>query len=133
MSSIADLPIPSLRKGDARAKVGTESAATLRGGWSHAMPSPNAALMRASFSVIAALLDVVVILCTAVACETLYHLFAYGYDGSTLPNLRLCMFVAILFVVSNVMRHEYAIKNYLTLEGHGWRGACCGASLSSAP
>ncbi|CAN2533993.1 hypothetical+protein [Methylocapsa aurea] len=122
MSSIADLPISSLRKGDARAKVGTERAATLRGGWSHAMPSPNAALMRASFSVIAALLDVVVILCTAVACETLYHLFAYGYDGSTLPNLRLCMFVAILFVVSNVMRHEYAIKNYLTMEGHGWRG-----------
>lgn len=123
MSSIADLPIPPLRKGRARARAGTESAAEARRGWPQAMPSQNAALMRVSFSLVAALLDAVVIFGTAVACETTYHLFAYGYDGSTPPNLRLCAFAAILFVLANVMRHEYAIKNYLSLEGHGWRGA----------
>lgn len=85
------------------------------------MPGQNTAIVRASFSIMAALLDLAVILWSAIGSETLYHSSAYGWNGLNVANLRLCVFVAILFLVSNVMRHDYGIKNYLDLSGHGWR------------
>ncbi|MBI1868664.1 MAG: exopolysaccharide biosynthesis polyprenyl glycosylphosphotransferase [Methylocystis sp.] len=66
-------------------------------------------------------LDFAVIVCTAIAAENLYHSWVYGWNGLNAPNLQLCFFVAVLFVVSNAARNEYAIANYLGLPGHGWR------------
>ncbi|WP_370631369.1 undecaprenyl-phosphate glucose phosphotransferase [Methylosinus sp. Sm6] len=119
MSRFADLSIPSPPQGGRI--PGEQDVAARRSGWSQAMPGHNTALVRASFSVMAALLDFAIVLWSAIGCESLYHSFAYSSTGLTLPNLRLCLFAAILFVLSNVMRHEYSIKNYLDFAGHGWR------------
>jgi Undecaprenyl-phosphate glucose phosphotransferase len=85
------------------------------------MPRRNTALVRATFSIMAGLLDFAVVFWSAIAMETLYHSWAYGWNGLSTPNLQLCLFVAVLFVISNTMRHEYTITNYLSLQGHGWR------------
>jgi Undecaprenyl-phosphate glucose phosphotransferase len=117
VSRFADISIPSSPHREESAR----SSPSRRRGWAQTMPGQNTALVRASFSVMAALLDFAVILWSAILCETIYHSFAYSWSGLTVPNLRLCLFAAILFVVSNVMRHDYAIKNYLAIAGHGWR------------
>jgi Undecaprenyl-phosphate glucose phosphotransferase len=114
VSSFADLPIH-------RHEDQNEGATGRRSGWARAMPNANAALVRASFSIMAALLDAAIVIWSAIVCETLYHLFAYRWNGLTLPNLRMCLFVAMLFVLSNALRRDYTIKNYLDITGHGWR------------
>ena len=85
------------------------------------MPHGNTAAVRAAFSVVAGLAEFAVVIWSAIGVETLYHSQVYGWNGLSSPNLQLCFFVAALFVVSNAMRNEYAIANYLDLQGHCWR------------
>lgn len=85
------------------------------------MPRRNTAVVRASFSVTAAMIELAVVIWSAISVQTLYHSRVYGWNGLSSPNLQLCFFVAALFMVSNAMRNQYAIDNYLDLKGHGWR------------
>lgn len=89
--------------------------------WAERMPRPNTAMLRASFSVLAASVDCLAILTAAVVSVTLYHSIAYEWSGLNASNLQLCLFAAATFVVANAMRNEYSIANYLQLRGHGWR------------
>jgi len=85
------------------------------------MPRRNTAMVRATFSLTAGLMDFAIVFWTAVVVQSLYHSLAYGWSGLSSPNLQPCLFAAVLFVVSNTMRHEYSIANYLSLQGHCWR------------
>ncbi len=58
---------------------------------------------------------------TAATMEALYHAFAYGDSGITSPNLELCLLSTLLFVISNAMRGDYRIAEYLTLKRQDWR------------
>jgi len=60
-------------------------------------------------------------LATAATVQTAYHSYFRGWNGLSLPNVQLCLFVSALFVVSNAMRNEYSITNYFDLRGHGGR------------
>ncbi len=95
------------------------------------MPRRNTAFVRASFSIVAGMLDFVTIMVASLSMEGLYHFWVYGWDGlywaygvgdvSASSNLQLCLFAAAMFVVANAMRKEYSLANYLQLRGHGWR------------
>ncbi|WP_051133947.1 undecaprenyl-phosphate glucose phosphotransferase [Methylocystis sp. ATCC 49242] len=85
------------------------------------MPQRNTALVRASFSAMAASFDLLTIVGVAVAIETTYYSIFYGWSGLSATNLQMCLFAAASFVVANAMRNEYSFANYLQLRGHGWR------------
>jgi len=70
------------------------------------MPRRNTAMVRATFSLTAGLMDFAIVFWTAVVVQSLYHSLAYGWSGLSSPNLQPCLFAAVLFVVSNTMRHE---------------------------
>lgn len=93
--------------------------------WAQRMPRRSTAAVRASFSIVAGLIDLLTILGVATAVEWLYHYFAYSPETAWLalsgPNLQLCVFVAASFVVANAARKEYSFANYLQLSGHGAR------------
>ncbi|MBV8849114.1 MAG: exopolysaccharide biosynthesis polyprenyl glycosylphosphotransferase [Methylobacteriaceae bacterium] len=69
----------------------------------------------------AALADVCAITLSAILVGTIYHWIAYGVHGMTENLLQLGLFIALIFVLANVVRQEYAIANYLSLSGHGRR------------
>ena len=85
------------------------------------MPRPNTALLRASFSALAASLDCLAALVSAVVTIAIYHATVYEWSGLSASNLQLCLFAAATFVVANAVRNEYSFANYLQLRGHGWR------------
>ncbi len=96
-----------------------------RRSWTGRLPKRSSAVIRASFSIIAGLVDFVAIMSVAVAIEGLYHIWAYSWESAWValsgPNLQLCLFAAASFVIANAMRKEYSFSNYLQLGGHGWR------------
>ncbi|MGA8172746.1 MAG: undecaprenyl-phosphate glucose phosphotransferase [Methylocystis sp.] len=92
-----------------------------RGNWSERLPRRNTALARASLAAAAALTEFFVVICTALVAEGLYHVFAYGWNGLNPPNMQLCSLVALLFVLSNALRGDYRIAEYVALREHGWR------------
>ena len=56
---------------------------------------------------------------SALLCPVSYtHL---GADGLTSSNLDLCLLVSLLFVLSNAMRGDYRIADYLASRRRGWR------------
>ncbi len=103
----------------AASKSGTE--ASRRGGWARKSPRRNTVLARAVLACAAAAVEFVVVVVVALTVETLYHAFAYVGSGLPAPNLELCLLVAMLFVLSNAMRGDYRIAEYLSLRRHGWR------------
>lgn len=78
-------------------------------------------LARAVLACAAAGVEFVVVCCVALAIGMLYHAFAYDGSGLTAPNLELWLLVAMLFVLSNAMRGDYRIAEYLSLRQYGWR------------
>ena len=90
--------------------------------WTGNLPRRNAALMRASFSAMAALVELTVVAGAAIVVWSLYHWLAYGPGtGLTASNLQLDIFVVTVFTLCNAMRGDYSIARHLTLNGHGWR------------
>jgi len=81
----------------------------------------NLKLTRRTFSLMAALLDLAVILWTAISVESIYNNLVYGWNGFAQSNLTLCFFVAFLFVASNVLRRGYSISAFLEMSGHAQR------------
>ena len=92
-----------------------------RGGWSEKLPRRNSALVRASLACAAGLIELFVAVATALICEAAYHGFVYGGNGLTSSNLQLCLLAAVFFVLSNAMRGDYRIADYLALRRRGWR------------
>ncbi len=95
--------------------------AGMRLDWTDWLPRTNTAVLRGSFAVVAALADIVAIVFSAAAAGVLYHLFAYGFPGPVENFLRVGLLVALVFVVANTMREEYAIASYLQFAGHAQR------------
>jgi Undecaprenyl-phosphate glucose phosphotransferase len=92
-----------------------------RTGWAQTMPNKNTALLRGAFSVMATLADICAITLTAILIGTIYHMVAYGVQGMIEEFVQLGLFIALIFTLSNAMRQEYAIANYLSFSGHGRR------------
>jgi Undecaprenyl-phosphate glucose phosphotransferase len=113
------------------------SRSGLRTGWAQAMPNKNTALLRGTFAIMATLADVCAITLTAVIIGTVYHGLAYGVRGMVENFLQLGLFIALIFTLSNAMRQDYAIANYLSFSGHGrrslflWNIAFIGALASA--
>jgi Undecaprenyl-phosphate glucose phosphotransferase len=109
----------------------------LRTGWAQAMPNKNTAFLRGTFAVMATLADVGAITLTAIIIGNIYHAIAYGVQGMTENFLQLGLFIALIFTLSNVIRHEYSIARYLSFSGHGrrslalWNIAFIGALASA--
>ena len=89
--------------------------------WSDWLPRANTSLLRASFSLMAALVDVAAIAASAIAAGVAYHLSAYGWIGPIEAFAQLGLSVSLIFILANMMRDEYAIANYLQMAGHARR------------
>ena len=76
---------------------------------------------RGLFSVLASFSDVLAIVATAILTGTLYH--AVFYEGAAVTELyfQVGFFIAVLFVVPNIMRGEYQIARYLSFKNHFYR------------
>ncbi len=89
--------------------------------WSGWKPRPTTAMVRAAFSVAAAVLDFVTIALVTFVVQVSYHLVVYNWSGLTLANLGVGLVAGATFVLANAVRHEYSFANYLQLRGHAWR------------
>jgi Undecaprenyl-phosphate glucose phosphotransferase len=85
------------------------------------LPRRNAALVRAALSGLVTLIEFSVVVVAALTVQTAYHFLAYGQSGFTAANVKLCLLVALLFALSNAMRGDYRIAEYLSLKRQGWR------------
>ena len=81
----------------------------------------NTALTRASFSLMALLLDLAAVLAASMLADVAYNSLAHGRVEICAANLQLGLFAAILFIVLNVTRHSYAVADYLDISGHAQR------------
>ena len=81
----------------------------------------NTALTRASFSLMAALLDMAAVLSASMFADVSYNALAHQRVEICPANLQLGVFAAILFVALNVTRHSYAVADYLDMSGHAQR------------
>lgn len=79
------------------------------------------AFMRARFAVLAALVDAFAITISALAVGVVYHAVYYHVGGEAEPFAALGLFMALLFIVSSVLREEYNLATYLTFAGHAGR------------
>jgi Undecaprenyl-phosphate glucose phosphotransferase len=84
-------------------------------------PRRNTAIVRLSFSVLAASLDMLAIALGAVVAQIGYHMAAYGWSGLSAANLQPSLTAAWVFLLANAVRHEYSFAHYLQLRGHAWR------------
>ena len=121
MSLIADRVPATPESGEDASNPRLPKQPFRRSGWSEKLPRRSTALARASLTAAAALIEFFVVVCTAVVVEALYHVFAYGWSGLNPPNMQLCSLVALLFVLSNALRGDYRVADYLALRGQGWR------------
>jgi Undecaprenyl-phosphate glucose phosphotransferase len=78
-------------------------------------------LTRTTFSIMAALLDLALILWSAIAVELTYNKIVYGWNGLAQNNIQLCFVVALLFVGLNIVRRGYSIAAFLEMSGHARR------------
>jgi len=81
----------------------------------------NTALTRASFSLMALLLDLAAVLAASMFADVAYNSLAHRRVEICAANLQLGLFAAILFIVLNVTRHSYAVADYLDISGHAQR------------
>ena len=121
MSLIADRVLLKRESGEGEANPRLRKEAIRGGGWSERVPRRNTALARVCLAAAAALAEFVVVVCTALVAESLYHVSAYGWNGLNPPNMQLCSLVALLFVLTNALRGDYRVADYLALRAHGWR------------
>ncbi len=91
------------------------------GGWNEELPRRSATLARASLAVAVPLTEFVVMVFAALVAEALYHVVAYGWNGLNSPNMELCSLVVLLFVLTNALRGDYRVADYLALRAHPWR------------
>jgi Undecaprenyl-phosphate glucose phosphotransferase len=120
MRSRSDDPGDRFRRAPA-ASARARARADARVDWNDWLPRANTAYLRGLFGVAAALLDAIAIVSSAVAAGVGYHLFAYGWIGPAGLFVQLGLSIAIVFVVANTMREEYALSNYLQFAGHAQR------------
>ena len=100
----------------------SESVRRRRGrNWAERIPRSSTALLRASFSTMAAALDFLTIIAVSIVMGETYYTVAYGWGAFSAASLQMCLFAAVTFVVANAVRNEYSFANYLDLRGHGWR------------
>ena len=78
----------------------------------------TSAVVRAGFSVFAAAIDACVITLSSVLVGVAYHALVYHVGGVTGEFTELGLFIGLLFVTFNVVRHEYEIAIYLSFSGH---------------
>lgn len=91
--------------------------------------------IRGAFLVTAALLDVVLVVLTALAVGEIYHRIVHGSDGEGARLLQLGGTVALLFVTARTMAGAYRANRYLSSVGEAprlievWTLAVLGALL----
>lgn len=81
----------------------------------------RAAHARAYFSIFAGLADAASIIVSAVAIGWAYHLMALGEMPLNDNLLQIGAVIALFTLIPNVLRHEYAIGNFLVFQGHPGR------------
>lgn len=79
------------------------------------------AFVRAGFWLLAALADGLMITISAVVAGVGYHSFFYHVGGVAADFSEVGVLLAALFIVLNVLRHEYEISVYLNFAGHARR------------
>ena len=93
---------------------------SFRGRTAEAGPSRRRATrsVRAQFAIAAAVLDLAVVMTSAVAIGLLHHAFIRRPGGLADSTLELSFALASIFAILNVLRNEYAMVNYLDVAGH---------------
>ncbi|MDE2362159.1 MAG: exopolysaccharide biosynthesis polyprenyl glycosylphosphotransferase [Hyphomicrobiales bacterium] len=89
--------------------------------WNDWLPRGNAAFLRGAFGLLAAITDAACILLGALVAGVGYHLAAYGWPGPVEAFVHLGLSVALVFVVANVMREDYALAHFFRFRGHARR------------
>jgi Undecaprenyl-phosphate glucose phosphotransferase len=95
------------------------------------------AATRAFFGAFAALADTAAIVLTALTIGAAYHYLFFGEAPVWEFHLQIGVTIALFMLAPNLVRHEYAIANYLTLDGHMrrlfplWNMAFAGAIVLS--
>jgi Undecaprenyl-phosphate glucose phosphotransferase len=121
LSLIADRVPATPPSGDDASNIQLHKAVLRRGGWSEKLPRRNTAMARGLLAAAAALIELFVVVCTALIAEACYHLLAYGWSGMIPSNMQLCSLVALLFVLTNALRGDYRIADFLASRTFGWR------------
>ena len=70
-------------------------------------------LSRETVSALAAAADLGAIFCASIAAGVGYNFVAYGWLALNATSFRLCFFVALVFLVTNVARRNYTASRYL--------------------
>lgn len=81
----------------------------------------TSAYLKARFSAFMGLADGCAIISSALMAGLVYHSIVYGEFRLVASFVELSAFTALLFVICNVLRHEYEISSYLTFAGHAPR------------
>ena len=85
--------------------------------------APPARLETATFVSIAAFADLAAVGLAAGAAQVGFNVVAHGWFALGAGGLKLAGVVALAFVVSNMARQRYALRDYLNLDGHARRAA----------
>jgi len=121
LSLIADRVPVKPASGEDASNTRFQQAPPRRSGWVEKLSRRNTALARALLAAAAALIELFVVVCTALIAETFYHGFAYGWSGLIPPNMQICSLVALLFVLSNALRGDYRTADFFASRVNGWR------------
>ena len=98
----------SLRSSDGRLWVGLRQRA-------------GSAWLRTAFPVLAALADVIVLMCAAILTGHAYHRVALGTEPLLEPLYQMGGLMALLVASAKSTRHEYQIATFLTPKGYAER------------
>jgi Undecaprenyl-phosphate glucose phosphotransferase len=72
---------------------------------------------RSLVAIAAGLVDFVAVLALVGAASLVYHLFAYGHSGDDGLTLELAVFIASIFVFTNLLQRRYRLTRYLSPKG----------------
>ena len=81
----------------------------------------TSAFVRARFSFLAALIDGTTVTLSALMVGVVYHAIFYKIFGVSAAFVEFSLLTALMFVLFNVLHHEYEISSYLTFPGHARR------------
>ncbi|MGL4325029.1 MAG: undecaprenyl-phosphate glucose phosphotransferase [Beijerinckiaceae bacterium] len=75
-------------------------------------------LLRSSFSLIASSFDGLAIMLAALVSGSFYHAAVYGSPPVLEPLIQMGGMAALIVIIANIVRGDYAIAKYLTSDGH---------------
>lgn len=75
-------------------------------------------ILRGGFGPLACGIDAVVILASALAGASLYHIVAYGDAGDFARHIQVGLGGALFFIVPGIVRGDYHLANYLSSRHH---------------